>query len=198
MYSILPNIILGFHGCDEKVAEKVLSGKEHLIPSKNDYDWLGHGIYFWENNPTRAMEFAKEIRGKTSSNIKNPAVIGAIIYPGRCLNLTESNSLSILKNAYSVLKAASMAAGGYPLPENKRLRGSNDLLLRNLDCAVIEVVHAINDYDKNNPYDTVRGVFLEGDRIYSNSGIYEKTHIQICVRNVECIKGYFRVIQRSF
>lgn len=26
--------------------------------SDNDYDWLGPGIYFWENNPKRAIDYA--------------------------------------------------------------------------------------------------------------------------------------------
>lgn len=43
-YEILPGLLLGFHGTDEATAERVLAGKEHLKPSKNSYDWLGHGI----------------------------------------------------------------------------------------------------------------------------------------------------------
>lgn len=46
---------------------------------------------------------------------------------------------------------------------------------------------------KNNiaPYDTVRGLFVEGDPIYPNAGFTEKTHVQISVINPNCIKGYF-------
>lgn len=40
--------VLGYHGCDRAVGEKVLANKEHLRASDNDYDWLGTGIYFWE------------------------------------------------------------------------------------------------------------------------------------------------------
>jgi len=46
MYSTKPGLILGFHGCDESVVEKVLKGNDDLITSKNEYDWLGNGIYF--------------------------------------------------------------------------------------------------------------------------------------------------------
>lgn len=35
------SFVLGYHGCDRKVAERVLAGKQQLIPSRNDYDWLG-------------------------------------------------------------------------------------------------------------------------------------------------------------
>ena len=41
------------------------------------------------------------------------------------------------------------------------------------------------------PYDTIRGAFPEGDPIYPGTEITEKNHIQISVKNVNCIKGYF-------
>ena len=48
LYSRRSNLIIGFHGCDESVVRKVVNGEEDLIPSTNDYDWLGNGIYFYE------------------------------------------------------------------------------------------------------------------------------------------------------
>lgn len=77
IYSKRSNLILGFHGCDKSVAEKVIRGEDELIPSTNDYDWLGSGIYFWENNESRAMDFAIEQHER--GRIKEPAVIGAVI-----------------------------------------------------------------------------------------------------------------------
>ena len=60
MYTKLPNLVLGFHGCRKKeVFEKVLSGEEPLNPSTNSYDWLGDRIYFWEHNLQRAEEWAE-------------------------------------------------------------------------------------------------------------------------------------------
>src|SRR5271155_2352654 len=55
----LSSFILGYHGCDRKVGERLLEGAA-FKPSDNDYDWLGPGIYFWEANPRRALEFATE------------------------------------------------------------------------------------------------------------------------------------------
>ena len=50
LYSRRSNLVIGFHGCDQSVVEKVIAGKTELLASTNDYDWLGSGIYFWENN----------------------------------------------------------------------------------------------------------------------------------------------------
>jgi hypothetical protein len=37
MYRSLPYFVLGFHGCDRNVAERVLAGKDNLKHSENDY-----------------------------------------------------------------------------------------------------------------------------------------------------------------
>ena len=45
MYSILPNLVIAFHGCDEETYQKVMYGNEKLMSSNNSYDWLGNGVY---------------------------------------------------------------------------------------------------------------------------------------------------------
>lgn len=190
MYSVLPSFVLGFHGCDEKVGEHILSGKSKLQPSENSYDWLGHGMYFWENNPQRAMDYANLLKNnpkRSKSNIKTPFVIGAIIDLGICLNLTEKKSIDVLKQGYdSFVESCSMAQ--FPLPQNKGL-------LKHLDCAVINTIHKIYEEEGKPPFDSVRGLFLEGEKVYDGAGFFKESHIQICVRNPNCIKGYFRVIE---
>jgi hypothetical protein len=44
-------------------------------------------------------------------------------------------------------------------------------------------------------YDSVRSPFPEGGNLYEHSGFRAKNHIQIAVRNLRCIKGYFRPIE---
>ncbi len=192
MYSTLPAFILGFHGCDKTVGEKIIDGAKNMKRSQNDYDWLGHGAYFWENNPARALEYAKLLKNKPHSQrniIKTPFVVGAIIDLGHCFNLLETDSLNYLKNGYEVLKQSQPNE----MPKNKDPFGTGDLLLRELDCAVIEMLHLFNIEKQKREYDTVRGVFTEGKELYPNAGFKEKNHIQICVRYPNCIKGFFRV-----
>ena len=47
------------------------------------------------------------------------------------------------------------------------------------------------------PFDSVRGVFFEGENLYPNAGFKAKNHIQVCVRNPNCIKGFFRVREQD-
>jgi len=175
------------------VAARVISAKGRLTPSRNEYDWLGEGAYFWENNPQRALEFAIESRRRRrreARRIKKPAVIGAVIDLGYCLNLLDSKYLQILKEGFRIL-SQTMEQAGQQMPVNKQAREGNDLLLRNLDCAVINAVHTLRSVQGLPPFDTVRSAFIEGAEVFPGSTFREKNHIQICVRNPLCIKGYF-------
>lgn len=194
MYARLPSFILGFHGCDRGVGESILAGQAELRPSKNDYDWLGSGSYFWENNPERAMDYATMLaamKRKSASAIREPFVLGAIIDLGRCLNLLDHRALAMLRQQYAELEQIFREAG-LPLPINAALRNSEDLVLRRLDRAVIEALHTRRGKHGEPPYDSVRGVFFEGRELYPQAGFRERNHIQICVRNQACILGYFR------
>lgn len=198
MYSSLPSFVLGFHGCDKQIVDQLVNGKTKLKKSTNAYDWLGHGIYFWENNPQRALEYARHIQknpGKCKEKITTPDIVGAIIDLGHCLNLLDSKSIQVVQEAHgSYIKAIEDA--GWPLPTNKDTDKSGDLLLRPLDCAVIQHLHAIRKEPPEDPaFDSVRGMFSEGSPVYKGAGFYKKSHIQIAVRNPNCIKGYFRVME---
>ena len=72
-----------------------------------------------------------------------------------------------------------------------------DLLLRNLDCAVIQTIQSFFAKQGVQQYDSVRGVFTEGNPVYPGAGVLEKTHTQICVVNPNCIKGYFAPMKKS-
>jgi hypothetical protein len=185
------SFILGYHGCDQTVAAHVFSGRKSLRPSENDYDWLGDGIYFWEHNAQRAYQFACEIRdgirpGKRPIN--KPAVVGAVIDLGLCLNLLDSRYILMVQRAYEDL-VENFEEVGTPLPSNSL---GADRLLRKLDCAVIRMLHETRKRENEAPFDTIRAAFIEGGPLYENAGFAAKNHIQVCVRNITCIKGYFR------
>ena len=172
------------------------SSRASPAASQNDYDWLGHGVYFWEHNAQRAYEFAREVRDRPrhpAQKIRRPAVVGAIIELALCLNLLDSRYISLVTSAYEDLAAFQQDAGE-PMPTNS---GGADRLARRLDCAVIETLHATRT-DRGEPsFDTVRAAFIEGEPIYRGAGFRSKNHIQLCVRNPACIKGYFRPLDEN-
>jgi hypothetical protein len=181
-----PFQITGFHSCDKELGMRLLNGSDELRPSDNPWDWLGSGIYFWEQNPQRALTYAVEgaqQQQKFSGKIKTPFVIGAIVELGNCLNLIEPNSINIVKEAHGKL-LGTMENSGEKMPANN---GAN----RQLDCAVIKYVHETNKKLGATAYDTIRSPFQEGGPIYEGANFTDRLHIEICVRDPAMIKGYF-------
>jgi len=194
VHELSSSFVLAYHGCDRSTAEDLINYKPFRA-SANEYDWLGSGVYFGESNPARGLEWARFLqkyrKGKKNS-IRSPYVVGAVIDLGYCLDLISSTGIEFVKHAYADFKHY-VELSGREMPQNK---GGPDLLLRRLDCAVINHIHDVNDRDKQRPFETVRGVFLEGRPIYETSGFFERTHIQICVKNLRNIKAVFRVPPR--
>lgn len=199
LYSRRSNLVVGFHGCDKSVVDAVIAGKTELLASANDYDWLGSGIYFWENNEDRAWQWAKQLSTRKSSSVKEPAVIGAIIDLGYCLDLTDSFYLQELKTSYSVLKEL-YADANMPLPRNETIGKSTDLLIRKLDCAVVQTARRINAKANQHPYDSVKGVFWEGKNFILMRDLEKRTifryvsAIQTASRDISCLEVLIQII----
>lgn len=195
MSRLATSFVLGYHGCERSVAERAVAGEIDLLHSERAYDWLGPGAYFWESDPQRAQEWAdsKVARG----DYKKAAVIGAVIDLRHCLDLANRENLDLVKLAFKAFKSEQKAAG-FTLPQNRSVKGQpdQDRVLRFLDCAVIRHLHTalqrVPEVDRVvQPFDTVRGMFTEGRRLYPGCGYREKTHVQIAVRTAECIAGIF-------
>ena len=110
-------IVLGYHGCEPGFAERLLRGETAIAdwkPSANDYDWLGHGIYFWEHAPERARGWGE-----------HGGVVGAIIQLGLCLDLTDVKYTELLAAKFATLQDA-YAMEGKSLPQNRNLRRDLD------------------------------------------------------------------------
>lgn len=201
MYNKRPNLMLGFHGCDESVRNELVTKPDIVKKSQESFDWLGNDFYVWENNYERALQWAldKKARGK----LQNPSVVGVVYQLDYCLDFTDASFINILSSYYELMKDDLLFAGK-TLPENKDLPKDkhHDLILRELDCAVIEYLHQkINEqiisdistkgFSALKHFDTVRGIFTEGGPAFEGAGIQSKNHIQICIRNLNCIKGFF-------
>jgi hypothetical protein len=187
--------VLGYHGCRREIAEQAVRGEIDILQSTRAFDWLGPGAYFWESDPQRAREWAdwKTQRG----DYDDPAVIGAVIDLGNCLDLASRRDLELVRDAYeSFAQVQSLA--GLPMPENRDAPDdpNEDRILRFLDCAVLRHLHEIIEAQPEagrpiESFDTVRGMFPEGGPLFPGGRIMQKSHVQIAVRNPRCIKGVF-------
>jgi hypothetical protein len=178
-YEYQSSFILGFHGCDREVGEQILSGDEpELKPSEKAYDWLGHGIYFWEGNLARAWAWAEG--RKDADKIKEPFVLGAIIDLQHCLDLFSSEAMQMVRTAHAGLDAV-MAAAQQPMPQN--VGSTPDKAGRRLDCMVMNTLHTLRREEELASFDSVRGPFLEGEPVYEGAGFRsEVTSRFVCAR----------------
>lgn len=201
MYSRRPNLMIGFHGCDESVRNELVSNPDHVRKSQEAFDWLGNGFYIWENNCERALKWALDKQKRGALNF--PSVVGVVYQLDYCLDFTDSQFIDILSMYYELMKD-DLQIASKALPANKDLPKDqfHDLILRDLDCAVIEYLHqkieeeidsdtSTKGFSQLKHFDTVRGVFTEGGPAFEGAGIQTKNHIQICIRNLNCIKGFF-------
>lgn len=197
MYSIRPNLYIGFHGCDESSRDKLIMNPHDVEPSKKLHDWLGNGFYIWENNYSRALQWANDKEKKKKISIAS--VVGVVYTLSNCLDFTDSEFIDSISEYYYLMKDE-LEKLNVKLPENKNHNKDthNDKLIRELDCAVIEYCHiqiekeiksSLGSHLKT--YDSVRGIFTEGGEAFPGAGIQKKNHIQVCIRNTNMIKGFF-------
>ena len=201
IYNNRPNLTIGFHGCDEIVRDNLVNNPNSVKKSQETYDWLGNGFYVWENNYERALQWAKD--KKLRGTLEVPSVVGVIYLLEYCLDFTDSKFIDVLSEYYQLFKD-DLKVSGKTLPKNKDLPKDqyHDLILRELDCAVIEYLHqkigekiiqnkTEKGFSELRAFDTVRGIFTEGGPAFDGAGIQLKSHIQVCIRNLNCIKGFF-------
>ena len=197
MYSTKPHIVYGFHATNKADGIRILNEKSQFEASRNAYDWLGKGIYFWENGLKRVWQYADLDSKRPNSRIKEPFVLGVVLELGNCLDLLDQKYIDLLAAAHEYT-VASLTELGRTLPENKRTTsGDFDFKRRELDCAVINQLHEKLTEEEATPFDTVRAAFLEGQELYPGAGFKQNNHIQIAVINRNCIKGIFLPRERE-
>lgn len=161
--------VKGYHGTLADIAARIVY-EQIMYASKNEYDWLGRGIYFWESDPQRALEWATE-----RASGRACAVVAVDIRLGTCLNLVYTPHRNLLAESWKDLKEEYTTASR-ALPVNRGKR-------RERDCAVLN--HLCDNLDRR--IDSIRCVFSEGDPVYDGAGFRKQDHIQICVRSELCI-----------
>lgn len=166
--------------------------------SRNDYDWLGEGIYFWEHSPERAWQWARDAaeRNRRKGKRFTAAVVGAVIQLGSCLDLTDADWAWALTEAYAITRRV-YRTKRWSLPRNTGPKP--DLGCRKRDCLVVnECVRVLDTYARSaentgglQPIQTVRAPFFEGEPLYPGAMFRSLSHIQVAVRNTACILGVF-------
>jgi hypothetical protein len=173
--------VVAYHGTSVLEADRLVEGQA-FKPSDKAYEWLGRGVYFWEYAPKQAWWWAKKMR-----KYPKPAVVGAMIRLGNCLDLLDPENVRSLRRVYDDILPKWRAAR-VPIPRNV-------LSKRSLDCAILNLVYSRSDTTETK-IEASRGVFVPTSRtrrVWLGSWIYDEAHIQICVREQKNILAVWHV-----
>lgn len=170
-----PLRVYGYHGTSQEKAQEIIDRGFNL--STNDYDWLGTGVYFFQDAPMRALAWASE------RYPDSPAVIRSELVLENCIDLLDIAWNPIIRETYGMF-ILEYEKAKIPLPRQNPQKSK----AHRLDCAffnyIVEKILASQDV----AIGSIRAVFNEGDRIYSNSAIFDRSHIQILIRDLSLIE----------
>ncbi len=166
---VIEKVVKGFHGTKkEYAANSVFTHQFHK--SHESDDWLGHGMYFWEDDPGRAIEWATFKYGEEA------AVVEVSINLGRCLDLTVLSYTDYVRIAYE------------KYTEKMRNEGK-DITNYEIDSHVLDC--SVLNYLTSELFcvDTIRAPFDIGEPIYPGSYLHKGSHIQLVVLNESNLIG---------
>lgn len=85
-----------------------------------------------------------------------------------------------------------MMANHAEMPRNVSADAADkDIIYRALDRAVIAYLHQRRAAQHQQPYEIVRGAFMQGEPVIEGSAFCRGTHIQIALRSDECAVAWF-------
>lgn len=171
---ILPSShVYGYHGTYRKAAGSILEMGYDV--SNNNYDWLGKGIYFFQDGLGRAAYWAKQKCRTRRLPPSDAVVLRSTISLEKCFDLVDIGCIELLTDGFNAFQAFCL---------NNRLDLPKQGGKRNrLDCAVINYTIQNALESRGESIHSVRSVFEEDEPVYPSSAITRRGHIQIAVRD---------------
>ncbi|MCK9526103.1 MAG: hypothetical protein M0R49_09285 [Limnochordia bacterium] len=153
----------GYHGTTRANADEILrSGRFRF--STEEQEWLGRGIYFFENDPRQARNWCMKAR-------KYPewAVLRSKIEANVVIDLVDTETFERFRSIANRMKM--------------RYTKLRDGRPRHLINSVV-----LNAMYEAEPYDLVRGIFEVPSTYTVDRTNIKQYQIQLCVRNLQCVK----------
>lgn len=184
--------VRAYHGTTLSNALTVVQHQAPFDHSDNGGDWLGKGVYFFEDNLIRAIDWAK---GRVSQlaltgKVEDPAVIAAELDLSQCLDICSSDWDDALREVANRLELAGelrhqhgpllFTALRTPVVIADHAMHISTACENTADAHVIDTL--IEDLTGAGEVITaIRGAFPSGIQLYRNSYFFDQTHIQIAV-----------------
>jgi gll3454 protein len=161
---------LFYHGTSAEAARSIqING---FKASKNDGDWLGDGVYFFDVR-SRAEQWAKYYHRDAS-----PTLITVEVDLSNCMDLSDQKWAQVLHRHADRLLTEAKHSGHPEIIQNEVFHGKDSF-----------VINSIADRLANHglKVSCVKGLFTSGDLAYPGSALALEAHAQLAVRNTEII-----------
>ncbi len=173
----------------ERAEQILLRGFEH---SRNEWDWLGKGVYFFESAPTLARDWSEQLTARlaTKGIVAKSAVVSATLRLDGCIDLLDNEWVGAIQECAGRLTAEGMLKTQHGL----RLRSAGNeasvicdydmpLSSYRYNAADCQVMNALWGYlrDDGDTAPSIRAPFVLGKQLFSNSFFFHESHVQIAV-----------------
>jgi len=165
------SLVFGYHGTSLAAAQSIQANGFEL--SRQPYDWLGDGVYFFQDAPNRAWNWAIQ------RFPESPAVVVSQIRLENCVDLLDVDWVDALNIIHNNLRQRFLQEGR-KLPKQKAGAHNLDREVFNL---LVQVAARQGTLLK-----VIRGVFQEGVPVYPESALFNLSHVQIAVRDTLLIE----------
>lgn len=187
----------GFHATDGDAAALIRQPID-FRESTSEGDWLGRGIYFWQDAPHWPWEWLDQKADRNSDfrqrlQQHGKAVIGVLIDLADCLDLLDTywNDVisSSVDSAHTRLADLKKALG-QPMPTQDW--DPEAPRWNPLDSALINFVTEDLAEELRIPFTAVRCPFIEGTPFFRGSALWTKAHVAISLREPTAIKAMWQ------
>jgi len=158
------NHYTGYHGTTKESSIEILKSG-HFRDSLDENEWLGQGVYFFEDDIKQAYNFCVKARRYQSWAILRCDIEAAIVF-----DLTKVDDFQEFRRIANLIK------------ERYTMVDKNNKRRRLLNSFILNTIYKIY------PYDLVRHIFRIPQYRFIFGTNITAYQIQLCVRNKDCIK----------
>ena len=166
------SLVKAYHAGELEEIDAFIKQRSGIRHSSRQGEWLGEGVYFWENDPVRAEEWQIQ---------KNKgAILECEIDTSFLLNLLVKSEHTIEFYDRARQRAENLA-------KSPNLRNQRSAQKFDLDHQVFRESQPYFQLEKG--LCGVRMAFFLGESITLDGNIFENQHIQICLWDVTAIEN---------
>jgi hypothetical protein len=184
-----------YHGTTVELAKRIFDQRKFKV-SRNTYDWLGPGVYFYQDSPLKALAWAQRYAVEECAKGTAAAVIAVDIDLSSSFDIFRPENHEILVEVHRQTKAnpTELQNVKQHRPVLRREDGErfhlfnsqplgHDRLMGNnfVDAKTVSRAIQIVTDKRQVAYNCARYFFWEGKELYSGSYFFDHSNLQLCI-----------------